>query len=101
MRNSTKTFPPVFMLALIQLFFALSSLAQGGKGTVQGRIVDSGGGVLQGARILLEPGDISRVSDAQGEFTVTGIDAGTYTIAVSYVGLETFNGTLDVKAGSA
>jgi len=100
MRNFTKSFALVFLLALAQLFLASPFFAQGGKGTVQGRIVDSGGGVLQGAEILLEPGDISRVSDALGEFAVTGIDAGTYTITVSYVGLETFKGTLDVKAGS-
>ena len=87
------------MHLLAHLLFGSAVSAQGAKGTVQGRIVDSGGGVLQGAAILLEPGDISRVSDAQGEFSITGVDPGTYTLTVSYVGLETFSGSVEVKAG--
>ena len=100
MRNFIKTFALVFLLALVPLFFASSVCAQGGKGTVQGRIVDSAGGVLQGAQILLQPGDISRVSDAQGEFTITGVTAGSYTASISYIGMETASVTVEVKAGS-
>jgi TonB-dependent receptor len=100
MHNFGKSFALVFLLALVPVFFTSSVCAQGGKGTVQGRIVDSAGGVLQGAQILLQPGDISRVSDAQGEFTITGVDPGSHTITVSYVGLESFSGTIDVKAGA-
>jgi TonB-dependent receptor len=99
MRNSTKKFALVFLFALAHLLFGSSVSGQGAKGTVQGRIVDSGGGVLQGAAILLEPGDISRVSDAQGEFSITGVNPGTYTLTVSYVGLETFSGPVEVKPG--
>jgi TonB-dependent receptor len=100
MDNFIKTVALAFLLALVPLFLATAVCAQGGKGTVQGRIVDSAGGVLQGAQILLQPGDISRVSDAQGEFTITGVDPRSYTITISYVGLESFSGTIDVKAGA-
>ncbi len=100
MGNSGNSFALVFLLALVPLFFASSVCAQGGKGTVQGRIVDSAGGVLQGAKILLEPGGISRVSDAQGEFTINGVTPGTYTVNITYIGMETFSGSVDVKAGS-
>jgi Carboxypeptidase regulatory-like domain/TonB-dependent Receptor Plug Domain len=100
MRNFIKTFAHVFLLALVPVFFASSVCAQGGKGTVQGRIVDSAGGVLQGAQILLQPGDVSRVSDAQGEFTITGVTAGSYTASISYIGMETASVTVEVKAGS-
>jgi TonB-dependent receptor len=73
--------------------------AQSRKGTVSGRVADSAGGVLKGAQIELQPGEIQRVSDEQGEFTITGVDAGTYTIKISYVGLETYKGEVSVKAG--
>ena len=100
MRSFGKSLAVVFLLALVPVFLASAVCAQGGKGTVQGRIVDSAAGVLQGAQILLQPGDISRVSDAQGEFTITGVAPGSYTITFSYVGLESFSGTIDVKAGA-
>src|SRR6201984_2744220 len=99
MRNFIKTFALVFLLALTQFFLASPFLAQSGKGTVQGRVVDSAGGILQGAEILLRPGDISRVSDAQGEFTITGVTPGSYTVSISYIGMETVSVTVEVKAG--
>lgn len=89
----------VFLFVQIVAGFA-AARAQSGKGTVTGRVVDSAGGVLQGARIELTPGEIQRGSDAQGEFTITGIDAGTYTVTISYVGLETYSGSVEVKAGA-
>ena len=98
MRNRNILWPFVCSL-LLQLTCAMFVPAQNSKGTVTGRIVDSGGGVLQGAAILLEPGEISRVSDSQGEFTITGLDPGTYKITISFVGLETYTGSVELKPG--
>ena len=89
----------LFLLAFTLFLSDSAAFAQGGKGTVIGRVVDSGGGVLQGAKILLEPGPITAVSDEQGEFAIPGVEAGTYTITVNYVGLETYSGQVEVKAG--
>src|SRR5262249_53131302 len=97
-RLHSKLFFALFMIW--QLFAATAIHAQGNKGTVTGRVTDSAGGVLQGARILLEPGGLSRVSDAQGEFTIPGGDAGTYVVTISFVGLQTYSGSLDVKNGT-
>jgi len=89
-----------FLILMVLMLGAACSFAQSNKGTVTGRIVDSGGGVLQGAQIQLEPGAILATSDAQGEFTINGVASGSYTFTVSYVGLETYTGTLEVKAGA-
>src|SRR5438445_9608912 len=97
-RFGIKSFFVLFVL--FELFFATVALSQGAKGTITGRVVDSGGGVLQGARIVLEPGEISLVSDAQGEFTIAGVNPQTYTIAVSFVGLEAYTGSVEVKPGN-
>src|SRR6266566_6203841 len=88
------------LLIFFQLFSAAVALSQGAKGTITGRVVDSGGGVLQGARIVLEPGEISLVSDAQGEFTITGVNPQTYAITVSFVGLDAYRASVEVKPGS-
>jgi TonB-dependent receptor len=88
------------MFFLVQVIAGIGSAgAQSRKGTVSGRVADSAGGVLKGAQIELQPAEIQRVSDEQGEFTITGVDAGTYTIEISYVGLETYKGEVSVKAG--
>jgi len=77
----------------MQLFAGFASAkAQSSKGTVIGRVVDAAGGVLKGARVQLSPGDINSVSDEKGEFAINGVDAGTYTVTISYVGLETYSG---------
>src|SRR5262249_34995411 len=84
----------------MQLFACFASTkAQSRKGTVVGRVVDAAGGVLKGAKVQLSPGDINSVSDEKGEFAINGVDAGTYTVTISYVGLETYSGSLEVKAG--
>src|SRR5262245_56987139 len=88
------------LFLFVQLLAGFGSAgAQSSKGTVVGRVVDAAGGVLKGARIQLLPGDITGASDEKGEFTINGVDAGTYTVTISYVGLETQSSPLEVKAG--
>jgi len=64
-------------------------------------VVDIGGGILQGARIELTPGGITQISDEKGEFVVKDVAAGSYTLKVSYVGLESHSEMLEIKAGQA
>src|ERR1700751_508593 len=86
---------------LLQMFAGLATArGQSGKGTVDGRVTDSAGGVLQGAKVQVEPGGIQRVSDEQGEFIITGVEAGSYTVKINYVGLETYSMAVEVKAGA-
>ena len=90
----------VCLLALAHAFFAATNFAQGTRGTVTGRVTDEGGGILQGARIQLDPGAITAVSNEQGEFTITGVNAGKYTLTVKYVGLEDYSSAVEVTAGT-
>ena len=72
---------------------------QTGKGAVSGRAVDSGGGVLQGARIELQPGGATTASNNQGEFTFNDITPGAYRVLVTFVGFAPFTGDVTVTAG--
>jgi TonB-dependent receptor len=89
----------VCLAMLAQLLYGVSGYSQSSKGTVVGRVVDIGGGALKGAQIEFTPGEISRVSDEQGEFAITGVEPGKYEITVSYLGLQTYKGEVSVKAG--
>jgi TonB-dependent receptor len=96
-RELTRVLGCIFFLT--QLFVGAATQAQGNRGTVSGRVTDTSGGVLQGATIELDPLGLTRVSDAQGEFTFTGVPAGSYTIKFNFVGMEPHTANVDVKAG--
>ena len=80
------------------LLGAASLLAQG-SGSIKGRATDSAGGVLQGAIVTLSPKGGSAVTNNQGEYSITGLPAGEYTISVNYLGFTPFTETVNVVAG--
>src|SRR5881394_953550 len=89
----------VYLCVCAQLLMGGATRAQSGRGTVSGIVMDTSGGVLQGAAVELDPAGLTRVSDAQGEFTFTGVAAGSYTITYNFVGMEPHSATVEVKAG--
>jgi TonB-dependent receptor len=89
--NRKSFFLFILVAALLGLFvFPVSTPAQGAKGTLSGKVSDSSGAALYGARIALDPGGASTVSDVQGQFLINGLDAGNYTVTITYVGFKTF-----------
>jgi TonB-dependent receptor len=74
---------------------------QNSKGTISGHVVDVGGGVLKGAAVKLEPGDLSTVSDGEGQFTIINLTPGSYTVAVTYAGFSEFSQTVNLTAGQS
>jgi TonB-dependent receptor len=73
--------------------------AQASKGSISGRTADSGGGILQGARIELQPGGAVVASNNQGQFTFTDVTPGAYKVIVSFVGFAPFTSDVTVTAG--
>ena len=84
---------------ILCLFPLISTNAQSGKGIVSGVVKDSGGAVLQGAKIVLQPQIRPISTDGQGEFTVTEVTPGEYSVTISYVGFEPYMGSLTVYPG--
>jgi TonB-dependent receptor len=88
------------LLALVAMVaFALPSLAQSGKGTIAGTVKDSGNSALQGALVELLPLGAKAATDDHGQFRMTDVPAGEYTLSVSYVGLAVSNTPVVVEAG--
>src|SRR5580704_7611410 len=85
------------LIALVAL--ALPVRAQSGKGTITGTITDSGNSALQGALVELLPLGRKVVTDDHGQFRITDVPAGEYTLSVSYVGLAASNVPVTVQAG--
>jgi len=84
-----------FILGIIPL------QAQDRGGSIGGSVKDNSQGVLQGARIELHPDGQVAVSNSQGQFTITGVAAGHYTVSVSYLGYAPFSAEVSVAAGQA
>ena len=84
---------PILVLAMLQLPFVAGAAsgdkgAPTGNGTVSGTVKDTGGAVLQGAQVALQPTSTTVASDAQGDFVIPNLKPGTYTLTISYVGLQ-------------
>ncbi|MDW5266158.1 MULTISPECIES: TonB-dependent receptor [Acidobacteriaceae] len=77
------------------------SLAQSGRGTISGSVVDHAGAALAGAQLQLTPLNILGVTSQQGSFTLPAVPAGSYTITVSYVGFEPQKTHLELKPGQS
>jgi TonB-dependent receptor len=92
------------LCALIFLVVSLcmispAQVAAQGKGTITGRATDVNHDPLVGARVELQPLGQTAVSDAQGQFTITNLAPGKYTLTVSYVGFKQFSREVNVTSG--
>lgn len=89
----------VFSAILTLAVFSLSANAQTAHGTITGHVVDSGGAILPGAHVELQPSGLSVSSNGQGDFAITNVTPGDYTLTVSYVGFATLTKSITVTAG--
>jgi len=89
-----------FLVVLVcSLLLNAPLFAQSGRGTIAGTVTDSGNSALQGALIEVLPLGRKVVTDDHGQFRVTDVPAGEYTVSVSYVGLAVSNVPVTVQAG--
>ena len=93
-RKHRSRIPAAFLLLLC----LLPLKAQTGKGSITGRVVDTRGGILQGARLRIEPLGVSAVTDRTGEYRIPDLAPGAYKITVSFVGFA--SSTLDVTVSA-
>src|ERR1700686_4813999 len=85
----------------IILALSLQNLAtaQTARSGIVGHVSDSAGAVVQHARVELQPGGIIVTSGDTGDFTISGLVAGDYTLSISYVGFSVFSSRVRVSSG--
>ena len=84
---------------IFNVFWLISIAAQEHKGTITGRVLDMNQGALMGARVGLQPTGSTVVSDDQGQFTISDMPPGKYTLAVLYMGFAPFSKEVTVTSG--
>src|ERR1700674_4680082 len=84
---------------ILNVFWLIPTAAQEHKGSIAGRVLDMNQGVLMGARIGLQPTGHTAVSDDQGQFSISDVASGKYTLAVLYMGFAPFSKEVTVTSG--
>ncbi|HEY6271529.1 MAG TPA: TonB-dependent receptor, partial [Terriglobales bacterium] len=77
-------------LAFLTALSLVAAAAQERKGGISGYVTDATRAVVQGAKVAVQPGGQTAVSDGQGQFTITGLAPGRYTVTVSAIGFAAF-----------
>jgi outer membrane receptor protein involved in Fe transport len=101
-QTSSRTLHSILKLQVwlvLSMALAHSAIAQTAKGTLIGHAADSGGALLPGARVRVEPGNASVVTNQVGEFSVIDLAPGDYKVTISYVGFLPFTAEVKVVAG--
>src|SRR5580693_3292929 len=91
----------VCLSALLGTLLLGATDAQERKGSLTGLVTDSAHAILQGARLELQPLGKSTVSDTTGQFSLSDLPAGSYTLKISFVGLADLSKDVTVTAGQS
>src|SRR3984893_9676060 len=90
----------VAALVLLSARGLTPAAAQERKGTINGHVTDANQDPLVGARVELQPSGQYAVSDAQGQFKISDLTPGKYTLTISYVGFKPFSMDVTVASGA-
>jgi TonB-dependent receptor len=74
------------LLIALTIFASFSLKAQ--TGSVRGRVIDSNNLPLPGASVYTPDKSVGTITDVNGNYTITGLKTGDYTLMVSYIGFE-------------
>ena len=72
--------------------------------TITGTVVDSGGGVIPGATVIVSNdagAKFQAMTNSEGSFTIPAVAAGTYKVSVSLSGFKTWTTDLQVAPGAS
>jgi TonB-dependent receptor len=72
---------------------------QAPKATLSGHVTDASQAVIQSARVAVTPGYIVTTSNGLGDFVVTGLNPGSYTVRITSAGFAQFSQSVSLTAG--
>ncbi len=88
------------ILAMAVLFLAGPDLFAQSTGIITGELVDQQSGEeLIGANVVIEGTSTGSATNLDGEFTIRGVQPGTYTLVATYLGYEEARVDVEVVAG--
>lgn len=97
MLNNTKGSNKYLSYLLFLLFFISSSLFA--QGTIKGHVTDANGEALIGVNVFLIDTQIGAATDVEGNYVISNVPVGDYTIKFSAIGFKSYLQTIVVKDG--
>ena len=89
------------LLSLALSVYVLSTFAYAQSGTLSGTVTDTNTGeILPAVNVVLTEILKGASTDSEGEYVITGIEPGTYTIEVTYIGYSTITEEVTISAGA-
>lgn len=67
---------------------------------LEGLVVDENNQPLSGATIILFPGEKATTTGFQGNFTISGLEQGTYRIEISFIGYKPLQDTVSMNGNT-
>ena len=90
-------FRKLLSTVLFIAFFVPTIMAQ--TGSIEGTVTDSESGeIVPGANVLLMEANRGAATDADGDYSISDVDVGTYTLRVTFVGYETYTQQVTILA---
>ncbi|MBN2731256.1 MAG: TonB-dependent receptor [Balneolaceae bacterium] len=83
----------LFLFLFVQLSWAQST------GTIEGQVTDASGETLPSANVYLVEIQKGAATDVNGNYTISDIPAGSYTLRVSFIGYQTYTEKVQVQPG--
>lgn len=90
------------MLKAAKLTFIVLSLLTGAMaqtGSITGTVTNENGAALAGANVMVEGTDLGAATDVGGNYSISGVPRGTYTVTASFVGYESASQSVTVGVG--
>lgn len=92
---------PRLTALLSVLLLHVSAPAQPSSGVIEGRVFNAAtGSALANARVTLESGGRSTLTDDTGAYRFTGVPAGTAKLGVEYLGMTPTSAEVTIAAGA-
>lgn len=89
------------LLASLTLLLAVCGVTYAQSGTLSGTVTDAEtGDPLPGANIYIEELESGTSTEADGSFEISGIDAGTYNVRVTFVGYQEHEEEVELSSGT-
>jgi len=98
MRRSLRLLSIVLALPVLTLFFTPKTTAAQ-TGTIRGRIADSTGVPIAQAVIVLDPGGLRATSRDNGDYVISRVPSGSYTVRVRRLGYVTPTANVTIAEG--
>ena len=85
-------------ITITLLFLLTGAMAQ--SGSISGTVIDGSGASLAGANVMVEGTDLGAATDVGGNYSITGVSAGTHTVTASFVGYQSSSQSVVVGVGN-